>query len=879
MMRSCLLACLVSPLFSLSAAPVAGRWEDLPRVPIPADLPPHPRLFCTVADLARIRADYGRRDPYTVACWERIAHDAEMALDEGAPTVEGRPSRAQLSRAALLGQAHALTEDARFATAARELLLAVSRAAMRLERTRAAGLLGTSTLEEGPLAVDFAMAYDLVASHPAFTADDHRLVRGALRRVGWEAGHGCHHRDSSNWRSWAICVEAVCGFASGDRELIEEAINGAWDEKRNCYLYGVVQQLTHSVFSDGIHWERCMGYTYYTGSALMHAMEAARNSGIDLWHADLPGILGPFAGGAPHEEYGPPGRRSFRAFLDAPFYYAFPGGGFARIGDSGTRAMQYHPMYELAWQEYRDPKYAWLIRRDRDERGADTPAFWQIWRPAGDPQWELRTDGAPEGAAAVRMATGKEGRIALVQNVACPRNRPLIVSGRVKALAMAGGRAHIRCNAGKSAWFSPAVQADGDWRTVQVEVPAEVGEGNRHVRLHAFLESGAGEVLWTDLRARVGGTGPNLVRNGQFAQGRVDGRRLDFWNLVNGAAAVPEGEYDLEKDAAIGLAGRHANGSTLFPVGGFAILRARPDDPESLAVNLSYGPYGSGHDHPDRLTITVHGLGRILCPDAGSWGYENPMHLTWANQTVAHNTVSVDEVAQDPQGLSRSIWAAERGEQRVFGVLRLFHAGKHFQAVRATCDTAYPGVRLDRTVCLVGPYLLDVCRADADRERTFDLPLHGRGELAADGAAALPANPFSGLGYAHLGDIRKLPPTETVRACFAEEGRRLDVLQSLPPASEVFLARDPARGEATSCLLARVRGTSACFVTLLAPHRGETPVGDLAVRRRPGEIWVEATHAAGTDRLVFPDAPDGVLRLERLDAQGRIVARESARPE
>ncbi len=154
-----------------------------------------------------------------------------------------------------------------------------------------------------------------------------------------------------------------------------------------------------------------------------------------------------------------------------------------------------------------------------------------------------------------------------------------------------------------------------------------------------------------------------------------NGRKAMFRDLVHGVEAVPDGHYSLDEDASIGLSGIHRNGCTLFPVGGFAILRADPIDPESPATNFTFGPYGSGHDHPDRPHMDLFGLGEILCPDAGSWGYDNPKHLTWANQTVAHNTMVVDEISQQPQGESKSIWAAERGTQRVFGVLRTFHPG------------------------------------------------------------------------------------------------------------------------------------------------------------------------------------------------------------
>lgn len=865
---------------ALSIVPVFGAtpWEDLHRVPIPAALPPHPRVFCTAADLARIRADYARRDPYTVSVWERVVSSAELALADEVPEIPDRPSGALLAQAANLGQAYALTGDERFGSRCHALLLAISRAVMPLERTRSAGLMAARTLEEGPLAINFSMAYDLAASFPGFAEADHELVRAALRRVGWEAGHWCNHLNSSNWRSWALCIQAVCGFAAGDRQLIEEAINGSWDPQRNAYLYGIVQQLTHSVFSDGVHWERCMGYTYYTGSALMYTLVAAKNSGIDLWHAELPGILGPFVGGANHEEFGPEGNRSFKAFLDAPFYYAFPGGGFARIGDSNTPGIAYHPMYELAWREYGDPKYAWLIRRERDRDGVQAPAHWQVWRARGEPEWRIEEG---EGRMVARFATKEGERIALVQNVRCPGDQPLVVSGRVKALHMAGGKAHIRCNLGRDAHFTESVAEAGDWRELRVVIPPAEDGAPRRVRLHVFLETGEGEVLWDHIQARSNGTGPNLVFNGTFVEGNVEGRRTGFWDLVNGVAEVPEGEYDLTQDATIGLSGRHVNGSTLFPIGGFAILRNRPNDPESLAVNLSFGPYGSGHCHPDQLTVTVHALGRTVCPDAGIFGgYDDPMHLTWANQTVAHNTVSINEISQAPQGLSRSIWASERGDQRVFGVLRLFHSGPHLKAVRATCDTSYPGTRLDRTVCLVGPYLLDVYRVAGETEQTIDLPLHGRGEVASETATTLLAeNPFSGLGYTHFEEVRQGRADGWVRAAFTEEDRRVDVLQLAPPGSELYLMRDPSRpGQPVSTLMARVRASEAAFVTVLAPSRAGRTVESVDVRPSGEGLLVEVVHGQGTDRFLLPAATNGGILLERRDRQGNRLADETAVP-
>ena len=149
-MKVFLLACATLALATASGAPPMTPWQDLYRVPVPEQLPPHPRLFCTPAELARIRADQARQDPYTVACIDRIVSDAEAALIDEIPVIEGQPPRSLLTQAAVLGQAYALTSDERFGQRARALLLAISQAVMPLKRTGAAGLMAAAPRRRPP---------------------------------------------------------------------------------------------------------------------------------------------------------------------------------------------------------------------------------------------------------------------------------------------------------------------------------------------------------------------------------------------------------------------------------------------------------------------------------------------------------------------------------------------------------------------------------------------------------------------------------------------------------------------------------------------------------------------------------------------------------
>ncbi len=853
-------------------------WEDIYRVPIPETLPDHPRVFCTQADIDRIRADYEAGDEYTRVCVDQLVQSAR-GIAGGSVIAGEKPSRHDFARMRTLAQAYAVTGEERFGRVALDALLQAAEIAPTLEPARATGLFTSSTLMEGPLAVDAAWAWDLIAGAPWITDDQReRIEQDLLRRIALVSGHGCHHRNSSNWRSWALVCLASCGFAIGDRSLIDEAVNGAWDPDRNAYLYGAVQQISHSIFADGIHWERSIGYTCYTASALQWVLLAAENSGIDLWHAEIPGILGPFEGDANHEEYGPPGPRSVKYMLDALFYQTFPDMSTARINDSGTRRLSHHSIYDLAWARYRDPKYAWLISRRR-KKSDDAPGWWSVWRPAGEPTAEALED-AHDGAMGVRLCTPEGGRVALVQDVQVPADRPVVVSGWVKALQMDGGAAHIRCNFADTAVFTDRVREAGDWRqvscTIQQTEDAESGQ-QRRVRLHVFLEGGAGEVVWDEIQVRAGDDGYNYARNPSFEGRSSDGRRTDFFSLVHAPADVPEGHFSLAEDATIGLVGLNEGGCSNFPVGGFTLLRSDALDEDAPAVNVTWGPYGSGHDHPDRLAIAVYGRGRILCPDAGSWGYNNPMHLTWANQTIAHNTLTVDEVAQNPQGMSDSIWAGE-GDTRVFGEQHLFHPGEHLNAARFTCDTAYDGVSMERGVYLVGEYLVDIFRATSADQHLYDLPLHGPGQVTVDAALqALPEGALTARGYEHLANVRACAAPELLRATFSGEEGALLMLQRPPQGAQVIAAEDPRKsGSRTPCVISRVEGTEATWVSVLEPFADEPTVTDLSVAREGENLLVRVTHREGADELTVPTAVDRPVILRRMGQDGEGVAEEVA---
>ncbi|PIZ47713.1 MAG: hypothetical protein COY42_08025, partial [Armatimonadetes bacterium CG_4_10_14_0_8_um_filter_66_14] len=84
--------------------------------------------------------------------------------------------------------------------------------------------------------------------------------------------------------------------------------------------------------------------------------------------------------------------------------------------------------------------------------------------------------------------------------------------------------------------------------------------------------------------------------------------------------------------------------SVVRPDVGWAILRSgdSANDADgrrpSAALMLDYGPFGSGHGHPDRLNLSYYDFGKELVTDLGylSWGH--PFH-PWLRSTASHNQV------------------------------------------------------------------------------------------------------------------------------------------------------------------------------------------------------------------------------------------------
>jgi hypothetical protein len=173
--------------------------------------------------------------------------------------------------------------------------------------------------------------------------------------------------------------------------------------------------------------------------------------------------------------------------------------------------------------------------------------------------------------------------------------------------------------------------------------------------------------------------------------------------------------------------------------GGLGILRTGAGRDATMLL-MKYGVHGQGHGHFDKLHFTLFDGGREVVPDYGFSRWINiepkfggrylPENDTYAMQTVAHNTVVVDQTTQNG--------GKEAADEAVWGERHFFDARDvKVQAMSARANRFYEGVGMQRTMFLVRdarlphPVVVDLYRLTSEAPHTYDFPVHFRGQLIA----------------------------------------------------------------------------------------------------------------------------------------------------
>lgn len=171
--------------------------------------------------------------------------------------------------------------------------------------------------------------------------------------------------------------------------------------------------------------------------------------------------------------------------------------------------------------------------------------------------------------------------------------------------------------------------------------------------------------------------------------------------------------------------------------GGVGILRKGPSS-DQLTQIMRYTSHGLAHGHYDKLSQLLYDNGNEILQDYGAsrWvavilkrgGRYLPENTTWAKQTIAHNTLVVDQKSH----FNGDINVSSRHHSELY-----FYDASHpeYQVMSAKEHNAYPGIEMHRTFAMIShpqlekPFVLDIFNIKSELKHQYDLPFHYFGEI------------------------------------------------------------------------------------------------------------------------------------------------------
>lgn len=815
----------------LTAEPMA------PEVSAGASLPDrHPYLLYSREQLDRVRRALATKEYEKLLTSLRGSAESALKTPAAVPTEPTDGQSSVSSRMQQMGLYYQALGDERCAQWVHDALVAYAKlyGPLPAQSGRVKLAKTVSGLYEATWFVPLVCAYDLVYESPCFSADDRKLIENELLRPAaelfWVRDYsdprdnrpGDLHYKCYNFEAWFISAVGLCGLVLRDADMVEHAIDGP---------YGLKHLLAHDVQDDGMFWERSAGYHSFVVSALFPVLEAGAHCNLDLYKLSVPDDYN--VDREPLTNYcvgdGDNGPKSMKLMFDGPFYYTFPDLTWPVVADSSRGPLSPNAAYRAAWEHYRDPKYAWLINRNRvptvPKLGVKD-AEGKVWMSWDDQHLYLAADISDQvvrnswdkpndvwqGDAlwvGLKWREGEGGPYDFIYGLS-PGDFAKVPP--VAALFNRYGAANEGVSAGQ---FAVTKTPEGYALELAIPLSELAPKGNekgtafvpkQDLRLTAdfvIYDCDAKEgattkekmVCWSCLNDRYDSTEGGTVWLGDMQSqaiktisapragaitidGKLDDwpRRPEHTAVIGPASAVMTDAsssgpnlddllYERPADnGAFDYTGTKFSNNgllsyacSLFPSTGFALLRdgdyaGKLPSTEGTAVNMTYGPYGGGHGHPDKLSIVVWNNGKQIIPDFGSCGYESAEKGQWTAHTISHNTITVDGKSQYPGLDTDKTWPVDTFEKKAWGKLSFFYADPFVKVVQASCDNVFEGVKLTRTVTLVEGQVLDMYRAQSERDHVYDYALHIDAPFKG---ASLPLSPLSdplgkNCGYQHI---------------------------------------------------------------------------------------------------------------------------------
>ncbi|MHC4870519.1 MAG: alginate lyase family protein [Planctomycetota bacterium] len=291
----------------------------------------------------------------------------------------------------------------------------------------------------------------------------------------------------------------------------------------------------------------------------------------------------------------------------------------------------------------------------------------------------------------------------------------------------------------------------------------------------------------------------------------------------------------------------------VFKSNGHALLRTKGE--KKLAAAFTFGPYGGYHGHLDKLSFVLYANGNELAVDPGraaSQAYRLPIHKRWYKPTISHNAVLVNGNSQSP---------AE-------GKLLYFKADDNLCAVKASCNTAYSGVKMNRTLLLTDKYLIVLDDIASKGTKDYYWIYHNRASSVSVRLESDSANEkYKFAGAEYFKDIKSYKETKIIKVCFNQKKVKTHLILRGANNLKLSTATGPGRSikDRVPLCIARQSGQKAYFAALVEPVMGgaESEVKDIAVTQNKSLFVIN---------VIFKDGKEESFRLND-NAVSRVPVR------
>jgi len=321
-----------------------------------------------------------------------------------------------------------------------------------------------------------------------------------------------------------------------------------------------------------------------------------------------------------------------------------------------------------------------------------------------------------------------------------------------------------------------------------------------------------------------------------------------------GKVILDEAGFMVARDLAKGLAKPMQQKSIAYKdgadgkQGGVAILRNNTAVENELCLVMKYSEQGMGHGHFDKLSYSLYdetgevmqdyGAARWVNIDQKGGGRYLKENNTWAKQSIAHNTVVINETSH----YNGDIRIGEKHHPDLF----YFNGEGDVQVVSAISKNAYEGSELQRTMVLVKdedfkhPILIDVFKAASKENSQYDLPTWFQGHLLLTNfdykSEKTTLNTLGeGHGYQHLWkEAAGKAKGDNAHINWFSNGKFYSMTSVVDAEDELIFARlganDPEynlRHDPTF-IIRKKDAKQATFVSVIEPHGGYNWVSELA---------------------------------------------------